>query len=69
MAENPLYMSPDSIAGDDTSSVGGGSMSRQFFNPLYDYMSDEIQDELAANSYEPSKVIYKIEIFFTFLIL
>ena len=57
MAENPLYMSPDSIAGDDTSSVGGESMSRHFFNPLYDYMSDELQDELAANSYEPSNII------------
>lgn len=57
MAENPLYMSPDSIAGDDASSVGGEPMNHQFFNPLYDYMSDELQDELAANSYEPSKII------------
>ena len=50
-------MSPDSIAGDDASSVGGEPMNHQFFNPLYDYMSDELQDELAANSYEPSKII------------
>lgn len=49
MAENPLYISPDSLA-DDSSSIGGGSVLRYARNPLYS------EDDVIANSYGPSKL-------------
>lgn len=47
-------MSPDFV--DDDSSIGGGSVSRQFRNPLYDCDNEDLEGELAANSYEPGNV-------------
>ena len=48
-------MSPGTFDDDDRGSMGGGSISHQFRNPLYDYNSSELEDNIAANSYVPQK--------------
>ena len=54
VGDNPLYM-PSNFVDDDSDSIGGGSISRQFRNPLYDYDNDELERELAASNYEPGE--------------